>query len=68
MAVKLDKDKIFDGIWKAKDLAELLDISPKTFSNKRQYWLEIIRRYVDIEELGGGKYLVSAKIDEKKEE
>ena len=68
MAVRLDKDQIYEGIWKAKDLAELLDITPKTFSNKRQYWLEIIRRYVDVEELGGGKYLVSAKIDEKRGE
>ena len=63
MAVKLDKTQIYDGIWKTKDLAELLDISPSTFRNNREKWLGYIRRIADVEEVNVGEYFITVKKD-----
>ena len=56
--IRLDKEQFVSGIWTTKDLAKVLDISPNTFSNRKEYWLGIIRKYVNIEEIGRGKYLI----------
>ena len=60
-AVRLDKTKLYTGIWKTKDLAEVLDISPSTFRNNREKWLDYIRRFAKVEEIKAGEYFLTVE-------
>lgn len=57
----MDKSKLYEGLWTSREIAEWFGIAASTFSTYRKKWLGLLERYMDVEEIGKGKYLLSFK-------